>query len=208
MRLRLTGSSEASAIAAAHRVPVGLSAHPDRPSSSVPRSHCAMADPGGGPGTSTVWRRAIGWANPFASYWVTLKSVMPNWTPGEPSSVAVAVMRTHGVSPYGSATVTGVPGSSTRTVLVPLTVATSRRRTCAPTAVALGVMVRVALVTGRSKSTCNHCPTAACSALDTQLVDASASIAAAGEEAGDTLGSAVESDAALDTEIRPPSHRP
>ena len=38
-------------------------------------------------------------------------------------------------------TVIGLPGSSKRSVLVPLTVETSMRRTCAPTAVALGVMV-------------------------------------------------------------------
>ncbi len=69
-------------------------------------------------------------------------------------------------------------------------------------------MVSVALVTGWSKSTCSHCPSAVCSELDTQLVDVSPSIAAAGPDDGDTLGSAVESDAALDTEIRPPSHCP
>ena len=61
---------------------------PDLPSSSEPKSHCATAESGGGPGTSTVWRRSTGWANPEASYWVTSKSVMPNCTPGEPSSVA------------------------------------------------------------------------------------------------------------------------
>ncbi len=60
---------------------------PGRPSSSEPRSHCATAEPGGGPGTSTVCRRLTGWANPLASYWVTVRSVMPNCTPGEPSSV-------------------------------------------------------------------------------------------------------------------------
>ena len=49
-----------------------------------------------------------------------------------------AVMRTHGVSPYGRATVSGLPGWSKRTVVVPLTVDICRRRTCAPTAVALG----------------------------------------------------------------------
>ena len=82
------------------------------------------------------------------------------------------------------------------------------RRTCAPTAVALGVMVMVALVTGWSKSTCSHCPTADCSALDTQLVDESLSMAAVGAVAGATLGSAVESAAELDTEIRPPVQSP
>jgi hypothetical protein len=91
---------------------------------------------------------------------------------------------------------------------VPLTVDTSTRRTWAPTAVALGVIVSVALVTGRSKSTCSHCPMAVCSALDTQLVEASPSMAAAGPDDGETLGSAVESDAALDTESLPPSHCP
>ena len=99
VRLRFTGSSGDSAMAAAHRMPSGLSAQPDRPSSSDPRSHCATAEFGGGPGTSTVWRRLTGWAKPFASYWVTVKSVMPNCTPAEPSSVATAVIRTHGVSP-------------------------------------------------------------------------------------------------------------
>jgi hypothetical protein len=91
---------------------------------------------------------------------------------------------------------------------VPLIVDTSSRRTWAPTAVALGVMVSVALVTGRSKSICSHCPTAACSALDTQLVDVSESTADAGPVAGATLGSAVESAAELDTVSRPPVHRP
>ena len=91
-------------------------------------------------------------------------------------------------------------------MLVPLAVDTSMRRICAPTAVALGVMVMVALVTGWSKSTCIHWPIADCSALDTQLVDGSASMAAAGPVAGATLGSAVESDAELDTETRPPLH--
>lgn len=93
-------------------------------------------------------------------------------------------------------------------MLVPLTVDTSSRRTCAPTAVALGVTVNVALVTGRSKSTCSHCPTAFCSELDTQLVAESPSIAAGAADAGETLGSAVESAAELDTVIRPPDHRP
>ena len=82
------------------------------------------------------------------------------------------------------------------------------RRTCAPTAVALGVTVRVALVTGWSKSTCSHWPIADCNALETQLVDESPSMAAAGPVAGATLGSAVESDAELDTETRPPDHWP
>jgi hypothetical protein len=58
------------------------------------------------------------------------------------------VNRSHGVSPYGSAAVSGLPGSSNRNVLVPLAVATSMRRTCAPTAVALGVMVMVAFAIG------------------------------------------------------------
>ena len=62
------------------------------------------------------------------------------------------------------------------------------RRTWAPTAVALGVRVTVALVIGWSKSTCSHCPTAACSALDTQLVDVSPSIAAAGPDGGGNIG--------------------
>ena len=80
------------------------------------------------------------------------------------------------------------------------------RRTCAPTAVALGVMVTVALVIGWSKSTWSHWPSADCSELDTQLVDESPSMAAAGPVAGATLGSAVESAAELDTVIRPPGH--
>jgi hypothetical protein len=139
---------------------------------------------------------------------VTVKSVIPNCTPGEPSSVDTAVNRSHGVSPYGRAAVSGLPGSSNRNVLVPVAVDTSMRRTCAPTAVALGVMVIVALEIGRSKSTCSHWPTAACNALDTQLVDESPSIAAAGPAAVETFGSAVESDAELDAEMRPPGHRP
>ena len=84
---------------AAHRVPFGLWAQPGRPSSSDPRSHCATAEFGGGPGTSTVCRRLTGCAKPFASYCVMVKSVMPNCTPADPSSVATAVIRTHGVSP-------------------------------------------------------------------------------------------------------------
>ena len=99
VRLRFTGSSGDSAIVAAQCTPSGPSAQPDRPSSSEPRSHCATAEFGGGPGTDTVWRSSIGWAKPEASYWVTVKSVMPNCTPGDPSSVPTAVMRTHGVSP-------------------------------------------------------------------------------------------------------------
>jgi hypothetical protein len=99
VRLRFTGSSGESAIVAAHRIPFGLSAQPCRPNSSEPRSHCATAEFGGGPGTITVWRRSTGCAKPFASYWVTEKSVMPNCTPGEPSSVPTAVIRTQGVSP-------------------------------------------------------------------------------------------------------------
>ena len=63
---------------------------------------------------------------------------MPNCTPEDPSSVPTAVIRTHGVSPYGSAAVIGLPGSSKRSVLVPLAVATSILWTCAPTAVAPG----------------------------------------------------------------------
>src|SRR6478672_1970748 len=104
--------------------------------------------------------------------------------------------------------VSGLPAWSKRSVLVPVTVDTSMRRTCAPTAVALGVIVRVALVTGWSKSTWSHWPTAACSELDTQLVDGSASTAAVGPAEGETLGSAVESAAELDTETRPPFHCP
>ncbi len=135
-------------MAAAQRTPTGLSAQPVRPSSSVPRSHCETTDPGGGPGTSRVWRSVTGWAKPDASYCVTARSVMPNCTPAEPSSVAVAVIRTHGVSPTGSGTVSGLPAVSNRRLLVPVAVAISIRRTWAPTAVALGVMVSVALVTG------------------------------------------------------------
>ena len=74
------------------------------------------------------------------------------------------------------------------------------------TAVALGVMVTVALAMGRSKSTWSHCPRADCSEFDTQLVEVSPSMAAAGPVAGATLGSAVESAAELDTVIRPPGH--
>src|ERR1700752_909636 len=110
VRLRLTGSSGEIAIDAAHRVSLGLSAQPGRPSSSDPRSHCATAEFGGGPGTATVRRRLTGWAKPFASYCVTVKSVIPNCTPADPSSVATAGIRTHGVSPYGNAIVNGLPG--------------------------------------------------------------------------------------------------
>ena len=65
-------------------------------------------------------------------------------------------------------------------------------------------MLTVALVIGWSKSTCSHWPTAACSELDTQLVDASPSMAAAGFAVGETYGSAVESAAELDAVRRPP----
>jgi hypothetical protein len=67
--------------------------------------------------------------------------------------VPIAVMRTHGVSPYGNAPLIGLPASSNRNVVVPVAVSTSTRRTCAPTVVALGVMVMMLLVTGWSKST-------------------------------------------------------
>ncbi|CNL22514.1 Uncharacterised protein [Mycobacterium tuberculosis] len=82
------------------------------------------------------------------------------------------------------------------------------RRTWAPTAVALGVTVSTALLTGWSKSTRSHWPTAACSALDTQAVAGSPSRAAAGEVAGATSGMAVASDDELDTVTRPPVHPP
>ena len=99
VRLKLTGSSGASAIDAAQRTPSGAWAQPGLPSSSDPRSHPVIAEPGGGPATSTVWRRLTGWANPDASYWVIDRSVIPNCTPADPSLVAAAVSRTHGVSP-------------------------------------------------------------------------------------------------------------
>ena len=133
---------------------------------------------------------------------------MPNCTPDEPSSVPTAVIRTHGVSPYGRATVSGVPGVSKLTVLVPLTVDTWTRRICAPTAVALGVMVSVALVTGLSKSICSHCPSAGCSELDTQAVAESPSTAATGALAGATAGNAVASPEELEALSRPPVHCP
>ena len=44
--------------------------------------------------------------------------------------------------------------------------------------------------------------------MDTQLVDESPSMAAAGPSAVATLGSAVESAAELDTDNRPPGHFP
>jgi hypothetical protein len=44
--------------------------------------------------------------------------------------------------------------------------------------------------------------------LDTQLVDASPSMAAAGPVAGATYGRAVESAEELDTVSRPPGHAP
>ncbi len=102
----------------------------------------------------------------------------------------------------------GLPGSSNRRVVLPLAVSIRMRRTWAPTAVALGVMVMAPLLTGWSKSTRSHCPTAACSALDTHAVAESPSMAAAGEVAGATSGIAVESDDALDAVIRPPFHAP
>src|SRR6201993_5227836 len=110
VRLKLTGSSGASAIEGAQRTPSGADAQPGLPSSSDPRSQPATAEPGGGPGSSAVCRRLSGCANPDASYWVIDRSVMPNWTPGEPSSVPAAVIRTHGVSPYGSAAAGRLPG--------------------------------------------------------------------------------------------------
>ena len=99
VRLSVTGSSGAIAIEAAQCTPSGESAHPSRPSSSGPRSQAATAVPAGGAGTTTVCRMSTGWANPDASYWVTERSVIPNCTPEDPSSVPTAVMRTHGVSP-------------------------------------------------------------------------------------------------------------
>lgn len=56
VRLRLAGSSGARAIEAAQRTPSGPGAQPGLPSSSDPRSQPAIAEPGGGPGTSTVCR--------------------------------------------------------------------------------------------------------------------------------------------------------
>ncbi len=103
---------------------------------------------------------------------------------------------------------TGLPASSNRSVVVPVAVSISTRRTWAPTVVALGVMVMTLLVTGWSKSTCSHWPTADCSALDTQAVAESASIAAAGDAAVATSGSAVESDDELDAVNRPPVQAP
>src|SRR5271156_279716 len=211
VRLNVTDVSGVSAIEAAHCVVAGSpgpSAQPGRPSSSEPRSHRATAAFGGGVGTSAGWGKSTGCANPEASYWVIDKSVIANCTPAEPSSVAIAVIRTHGVSPYGSAAVIGLPASSNLSVVVPLAVATSNLRTCAPTAVALGVMVMTLLVTGWSKSTCSHWPTADCSPLDTHAVAESPSIAAAGEVAGATSGSAVASDDELDAVSRPPVHAP
>src|SRR6516165_9203505 len=99
VRLKLTGSSGANAIEGAQRTPSGAPAQPGLPSSSDPRSQSAIAEPGGGPGTRTVCRRLTGWANPDESYWVIDRSVMPNCTPADPSSVPAAVIRTHGVSP-------------------------------------------------------------------------------------------------------------
>ena len=93
-------------------------------------------------------------------------------------------------------------------MVLPVAVSIRMRRTWAPTAVALGVMVMAPLVRGRSKSTCSHCPTADCSALDTHAVAESPSMAAAGEVAGATSGIAVESDDELDTVIRPPVQAP
>ena len=74
--------------------------------------------------------------------------------------------------------------------------------------VALGVMVMTLLATGWSKSTCSHWPTADCRPLDTHAVAESLSIAAAGDAAVATSGSAVESDDELDAVSRPPLHPP
>ena len=82
------------------------------------------------------------------------------------------------------------------------------RRTWAPTAVALGVSVTAALVTGRSKSICSHWPIAGCSEFDTHAVAGSLSVAALGPLAGETLGSVVASDDELDADSRPPDHWP
>ncbi len=101
-----------------------------------------------------------------------------------------------------------MPASSNLSVVLPVAVSIWIRRTWAPTAVALGVIVIAALVTGWSKSTRSHCPTAACSALDTHAVAGSPSIAAAAEAAGAASGIAVESDEELDTVIRPPVQLP
>ena len=218
VRLSVTGSSGATAIDAAQATlvlvsrvsepPTPTSAQPSRPNSSDPRSQAATGDPRGGGGTATLCRRSTARAKPDASYWVTASSVIPNCTPVEPSSVPTAVIRTHGVSPYGSATVSGTPGRSKLTVDVPLIVDTCNRRTWAPTAVALGVIVRVALVTGRSKSICNHCPSAGCSELDTHAVAGSASTAATGALAGATAGRAVASEEELEALNLPPDHAP
>ena len=102
----------------------------------------------------------------------------------------------------------GIPGLSKLTVEVPLTVDTWIRRTWAPTAVALGVIVRAALVTGWSKSICSHCPSAGWSEFDTHAVAGSMSTAATGALAGATVGSAVASDEELEALSRPPDHRP
>ncbi|CAG6963214.1 hypothetical protein PICSAR132_01370 [Mycobacterium avium subsp. paratuberculosis] len=99
VRLKVTGSSGASSIDGAQRTLSGARAQPGRPGSSGPNSHRVIGDSGGGPGTRTVCRRSTGCAKPDASYWVTVKSVMPNCTPGDPSSVPAAVIRSHGVSP-------------------------------------------------------------------------------------------------------------
>ena len=206
VRLKVTGSSGATAIDAAQCTPSGESAQPSRPSSSEPRSQAATAAPAGGAGTTTVCRMSTGRANPDASYWVTARSVMPNWTPEDPSSVPTAVMRTQGVSPYGSATVSGVPGVSKLRVEVPLAVEIWIRRTWAPTAVALGVSVSAALVTGRSKSICSHWPIAGCSELDTQAVAESLSTAATGPLDGETLGKVVASADELEALSRAPDH--
>lgn len=74
--------------------------------------------------------------------------------------------------------------------------------------VALGVIVSVALVTGRSKSTCSHCPRAGSSELDTHAVAGSLSIAATVPLDGATLGRVVASEDELDALSRPPVHFP
>ncbi|CQA10753.1 Uncharacterised protein [Mycobacteroides abscessus] len=208
VRMKVPGSSGARESVAAHRNRCGEGAHPDRPCRGEPRSQPRGLSPAGGGGTVALWRRSTVWANPAASYCVRDSSVTPNCTPEVPSSVPVAVTFTQVVSPGRNAMLSGWPGSSNRTEVVPLSVSTSSRRTCAPRAVALGVTVRIALVIGRSKSMRIHCPSAASKELLTQLVALSRSIAAAVLVPGATLGSAVESDAELEAVMVPPVQLP
>ena len=77
---------------------------------------------------------------------------MPNWLPRVPSTVDFAVMRSHGVSPPGSDTVIGSPGSSTRAAVEPFGVVISTHFTGSPIVPGLVRMCKSPPRTGVSKS--------------------------------------------------------